>query len=96
EGLADAFQSTDYAGMLLDGIKRYAEEGVLSKFERDSDNFLMEYLKGAKYIPFGPEPVISYLLAKENEVQTLRMLLIGKANGLPGAVIRERLRDTYV
>ena len=44
----------------------------------------------------GIEPVVGYLQAKETEVMNLRMILTGKISGMDDALIRERLRDTYV
>ena len=44
----------------------------------------------------GPEPVIAYLLAKENEIKIIRIIMVGKINRLPTEEIRERLRDVYV
>ncbi|NPV79380.1 MAG: hypothetical protein HPY52_03745 [Firmicutes bacterium] len=97
EGMADVFQNTDYAKIPSITLKpQHGEARGIWRFERDSDDFLIEYLKGSKYVAFGPEPVIGYLLGKEHEVKLIRMLLVGKANGLPREAIRERLRDTYV
>jgi V/A-type H+-transporting ATPase subunit C len=44
---------------------------------------------------FGPEPIASYLIAKENEINDLRTILVGKANGLDTESIRERLSGAY-
>lgn len=44
---------------------------------------------------FGPEPIVAYLLAKENEVSDLRAILVGKVNGLDAESIRERLSGAY-
>jgi V/A-type H+-transporting ATPase subunit C len=51
--------------------------------------------KKAHYIPFGAEPVLAWLLAKENEAQCLRIVLSGKKSGLAPETIMERLRDAY-
>ena len=37
-----------------------------------------------------------YLAAKDSEFTTVRIILTGRLAGLPGDVIRERLRDAYV
>ena len=71
------------------------EVGV-SGVEKALDNKKMEYVKDALYVPFGIEPVVGYLQAKETEVMNLRMILTGKISGMDDALIRERLRDTYV
>lgn len=59
------------------------------------DNYLMEYIKGAKRVNFGPEPIIAYIMAKETEIKVLRIILAGKLNKVSSEIIRERLRDIY-
>ena len=71
------------------------EVGV-SGVEKYLDNQKMEYVKDALYVPFGIEPIVGYLQAKESEVMNLRMILTGKISGMDDALIRERLRETYV
>ena len=56
----------------------------------------MDYVKDALYVPFGIEPIVGYLRAKEAEVKDLRMILTGKVSGMDGEAIKERLRETYV
>ena len=34
--------------------------------------------------------------AKENEIKLIRIIMVGKINGIEAGVIRERLRDNYV
>ena len=71
------------------------EVGV-SGVEKYLDNQKMEYVKDALYVPFGIEPIVGFLQAKETEVMNLRMILTGQISGMDDALIRERLRDTYV
>jgi len=39
---------------------------------------------------------VGYIGARENEIKILRVLLVGKINGISEDLIRERLRDVYV
>ena len=71
-------------------------EVTLSGVEKYLDAQRMEFVKDALYVPFGIEPVVGYLEAKEAEVMNLRMILTGKISGMDDALIRERLRETYV
>lgn len=84
---------------LLSGTK-YAElsdfEADISELEKQADNFMIRYIKKAKYVAFGIEPLVAYLLAKENEIKLARIILTGKKNGLPPEMIKERLRESYV
>ncbi len=56
----------------------------------------MNLNKGSKNVIFGPEPLFSYLHAKEAEVKALRIIMVSKINKLSPETIRERLRDLYV
>ena len=53
------------------------------------------YLKGAKLVSYGCEPVIAYMAAVEGEITAIRMILTGRLAGIAPQVIRERLRDMY-
>ncbi len=77
----------------LEGAK--ALEKSLSEFEKWCDNKKVEHLKAGKNKFFGIEPIMAFLLGKENELQTLRIILSGKKNNISSQVIRERLRDLY-
>ena len=95
ESFAATLVNTPYAELVAEGIRQWAGEHSLAAYERLSDNYLVSHLKSAKYIVFGVEPLIGYLLAKENEMKLIRIIVIGKLNDLPMETIRERLRDTY-
>ena len=71
-------------------------EGGMAAFELYCDNYLMEYIKTAKYIAFGAEVPAGYLLAKETEYKVISIILAGKAAHLSGDTIRERVRSLYV
>lgn len=68
----------------------------LSDFELWCDNKRMEYIKKAKRKCFGFDPIIAFLIAKEYELQAVRIILSGKLNGVPVNILSERLRDMYV
>lgn len=68
----------------------------IASIEKACDDFLIRYIKEAKYFHFGIEPLISYILAKENEIKNLRIILIGKMNGFDRDYIRRALRRSYV
>ncbi|GKU25598.1 V-type ATP synthase subunit C [Clostridium folliculivorans] len=87
---------TDYGGVLKNGIEQYTKIGSSSELEKLSDNYIMRFMKDAKYISFGPEPIIAYIYAKENEIKNIRIIMVGKLNNIPSEVIRERLREGYV
>ncbi len=67
-----------------------------SAFECWCDNYLMEMVKPQKYNAFSVGPLVAYILARENEIKTVGIILSGKANGLSDDSIRERVREMYV
>ncbi len=67
-----------------------------SAFERWCDDRIIESLKSQKYETFTIGPVIAYVIARQNEIKTVRLILTGKANGLTDGSIRERVRQMYV
>ncbi len=69
--------------------------GGLTEFERLCDDGVMDYLRQARRVPFGEEPVIGYLCARQGEATAIRTVMSGRLAGLDGAVIRSRLRMTY-
>ena len=69
--------------------------GPLTEFERMCDDAVMAYLAKARQIPFGEQPVIAYLYAREAEATAIRIILTGRMAGIDGATIRQRLRRAY-
>lgn len=71
-------------------------EQSLSLFERWCDDRLIQRIQPQKYNPFSIGPLAAYLLARDNEIRTVRIILLGKLNQLSNQSIRERLRIMYV
>ena len=67
-----------------------------SAFERWCDNDLIDMIRPQKYNAFSVGPLVAYVLARENEIKTVGIILSGKANGLSDDFIRERIREMYV
>ena len=55
--------------------------------------YLNGYLHTTNQITAGPQPVIAYLLLKENEIRTLRLILTAKKNNLNTKLILDRLGE---
>ena len=96
EVLVDRLMFTRYAHVVEEGVQTYQKTNTLTRYEKLADDHLINYAKKAKYVTFGPEPIVGYLLAKENEIKMIRIVMIGKINQLPTEEIKERLRDVYV
>lgn len=67
-----------------------------SDFEKWCDDQGVLLLDKAKYLFFGPEPLIAYYFSKEAEIKNVRIILAAKENHLSSDIIRSRLRRLYV
>ena len=67
-----------------------------SAFERWCDNRIIETIRPQLYNSFTIGPLVAYVIARENEIKTVRIILSGKQNELPDESIRERVREMYV
>ncbi len=90
EALYEYLESTIYS----DAVEFIKES--TSAFEKWCDNRLMEMIKPQKYNSFTVSPLLAYVLAKENEIKSVRIILSGILNDLSEESVRERLRDMYV
>lgn len=90
EEICNYILTTDYA-MAVDELKKSS-----SAFEVWCDNRLIENMKPQKYEPFSIGAVVGYIIARENEIKTIRIILAGKQNNLDVEILKERLRIMYV
>ncbi len=95
EVIVNKFRKEKIGTYLVQGVEAFNETGRLSELERISDNYLMELNKDSRYIVFGPEPLFTYLIVKEREINAIRMIMVSKINKIGTDKIKERLRDTY-
>ncbi len=65
-------------------------------FECWCDNLITDRMKPQLYESFGLGPISAYILARENEIKSVRIILSGKQNGFSNEMIAERVRDSYV
>lgn len=96
QNISTKLSYTDYAEFIKAGIEYYSKTGSISLLEKLVDNYIMDIMKNAKIIPFGVEPLLAYIYAKETEIKIIRIIMVGKLNNISAEVIRERLRDSYV
>ena len=84
DSLEDFYRGTIYSSLL-----EWKES--FSVLERESEKLLISYLRSVAFEAIGVEPVIAYLLLKENELRNLRVIFIGKTSGVRDDLIKERL-----
>ena len=94
EALAALFASDRLADAAALGAQA-AAGGAQTAFERSCDNAVNRFLRSAKLVSYGIEPLIAYLAAVEGEITAVRMILTGRLAGIAPETIRERLRDLY-
>jgi V/A-type H+-transporting ATPase subunit C len=95
DALASVFYYKYFGEPVKKGLESYAKTGNFSNLEKLFDNYLIEYVKKAKFIPFGPEVLFAYIVSKENEIRQIRILMTSKINHIQTDAIKERLRDNY-
>ena len=78
-----------YRGTLYSSLLEFKDS--FSILEREAEKVLVSYLNSVAFESIGVEPVVAYLLLKENEIRNLRVILIGKMNGVGEDLIKERL-----
>lgn len=88
---ASVLKETPYGDL----CENMMEEGFTS-FEKACDDFLMDFVKEAKYKTLSPEPVAAYILAKETEAKCVRIIMTCKLRGIDAETIKERVRKAYV
>jgi len=96
ESFVDSLRFKDYYEIFKRGVESWRRSGSFAVLEKLFDDYLLNFVKRAKYISFGIEPLIGYMVAKEMEVKNLRTIIVGKFNGLSSEIIKERLRETYI
>lgn len=85
----------DYAFYLAEAIRNAEKNYSFVALEKAINDFLIEVLKQAKRISFGPEPLLAYYFARMNEINLIRMIIMAKLNDMPKDLIVERLNSVY-
>lgn len=96
-----ALSSAAAAGMqeltsFVEKTKYSAAAAELSKsiadFEKWCDNALIKYVENTKYLSFTAAPLAAYIIKKEAELKTVRIIISGKRTGLNEEQIKRRIR----
>ena len=94
--LGNLFRLGSLSEAAAEGASKSAPgSGSLNEFERLCDNAVMSFLSDGRRVPFGAEPIIGYIFAREAETTAIRTIISGRMAGLDGNTIRQRLRRTY-
>ena len=90
EGLFSYLESTSYG----DAARMLADSPA--KFEKWSDDVIMDLAETARMEAFGADPLAAYFIAAEAELKNLRIISVCKESGTDRETITERMRKLYV
>jgi V/A-type H+-transporting ATPase subunit C len=91
EALGPLFFVTPYHRVVDTGANYLASNKSFLKVEQLCEEHLNGFLKSTVQITAGPQPVIAFLLLKENEIRTVRLILTAKKNFLDKKLILDRI-----
>jgi V/A-type H+-transporting ATPase subunit C len=91
ETLGSLFFATPYNRIIETGANYVASEKSFLRLEQHCEEYLTGFLRSTSQITAGPQPVIAYLLMKENEIRTVRLILTAKKNHLDTKLILDRI-----
>jgi len=94
--IGEAIRNSPYLDLWNRAIDALEESETFVPLERGIEDFLTAYLRKAKYIVFGPEPVFAYILAKRMELSLVRLVAVGKLQSIPVETLKQRIGETYV
>ena len=82
---------------LQKAIREYETGGeAIGRFSLASDDMLMAYVRKARMVLRGPEVLLGYLIAREMEIRTIRIILTCIRNRIPVEKARGLARLTYL
>jgi V/A-type H+-transporting ATPase subunit C len=91
ESVGQSFFVTPYYQLIETGTDYLATDKSFLKLEGQCEDYLTGFLKTTTQITAGPQPIIAYLLMKENEIRTIRLILTAKKNSLDTKLILDRI-----
>ncbi|MBN1392005.1 MAG: V-type ATPase subunit [Sedimentisphaerales bacterium] len=91
ESQGQLFLVLPYSRVVETGAAYVASDKSFLRLEQQCDDYLTGFLKTTAQITAGPQPVIAYLLMKENEIRNVRLILTAKKNFLDTKLILDRI-----
>lgn len=95
ESLPSFFSNNPYSYLIEEGVRKIIEDGSFSIFDKESENYIMNYMKLSRYVTFGIEPIVAYFVSREQDLNIIKMILVGKLNEIPTEEIRQRIPITF-
>jgi V/A-type H+-transporting ATPase subunit C len=93
DALGQLFYATPYNKIVETSVNYLSSENSFIKAEQQCESYISEFLLTTQIITAGPQPVIAYLLEKEMEIRTVRLILTAKKNSLEPKLILDRIGE---
>ena len=91
------YLSRTHLASLSEAIEHFAEGGdAIARFSLAQDDQLVQYVQKGRQVLRGPEVLLGYLIAREMEIKTVRVILTCLRNRIPVEKARELARLTYL
>jgi len=91
EAAGSLFFVTPYYEIVQTGGNYLSSNKSFLAVEQRCDAHLRGFLKSTIEVTAGPQPIIAYLIMKENEIRTVRLILTAKKNHLDTKLILDRV-----
>jgi len=89
--MGSLFFVTPHYRIVETGANYVASDKSFLKVEQQCEEYLTGFLKTTIQVTAGPQPIIAYLLTKENEIRTVRLILTAKKSFLDTKLILDRI-----
>jgi V/A-type H+-transporting ATPase subunit C len=93
EAAGAVFHTTPYHELVAAGAAYLASHGSFLMLERHCEEYMLGFLRSTRAIVTGHQPLVAYLLMKENEIRAVRTVLTARANGMELRLILDRLGE---
>lgn len=82
---------------VAEAAEHFADGGdAIARFSQASDDHLIRYVQRGKQVLRGPEVLMGYLIAREMEIKTIRVILTCLRNHIPVEKARDLARLAYL
>ena len=94
--VGELLHASAYQELWAQAVDTLITRGTFADLERGSEDFMMLYLRKARQIVFGPEPVFAFALARLKELDLMRLIGVGKLLQIPAGALKSRISEAYV
>lgn len=95
DGMKKLAERIPQSERMTEAVSLVKQGQSIEVFEQQADGCFRDFFEKARIVPFGIEPVLTYLYLKEQEIRACRLVLVSKLYELPKEEIAERVRYIY-